>query len=69
LLATSSARLATTTLAAAVAKGEEEVERTRKDRWEVVEHAVLDNWVDGDRTGWKGRTSDHRAVVVELVRL
>lgn len=40
-----------------------------KSGWVVGEYAVVDNWVDGDWTGWRGRVSDHRAVVVELVKV
>ena len=32
--------------------------------WGVKRYACVDNWVDGDAAGWKGRFSDHRIVRV-----
>lgn len=66
LLETSAARISPS---GALPRGQEAVAEAREGKWEVTEHAVIDNWVDGDRTGWKGRSSDHRAVLVELVRV
>lgn len=38
-----------------------------KGGYVVSKYAVIDNWVDGDETGWRGRVSDHRAVMAEIV--
>lgn len=36
--------------------------------WAVQRYGVVENWVDEDAHGWKGRWSDHRLVVCELVQ-
>ena len=69
LFSTSSARsTAVVALESAAPRGKTAADEAVEGRWTVAEHSVLDNWLDGDRSGWRGRTSDHRAVVVELVR-
>lgn len=40
-----------------------------KGGYVVSKYAVIDNWVDGDETGWRGRVSDHRAVMAEIVEV
>ncbi|WRT65727.1 uncharacterized protein IL334_002675 [Kwoniella shivajii] len=40
-----------------------------RGEWEVDRYACLDNFVDGDVKGWKGRWSDHRAVRVTIVHV
>lgn len=34
--------------------------------WRALRHGVIDNWIGDDGRGWRGRWSDHRAVVVQL---
>ncbi|WWC68613.1 uncharacterized protein I206_102543 [Kwoniella pini CBS 10737] len=56
-------------------KGEEEilnetsnlVERaSARGGWKVDKYACLDNFIEGDSDGWKGRWSDHRVVRISI---